>query len=57
MGADGLSPLQVRVLAALVGFEPRFTLTGVGALVGAHLGHRSTRDLDLFWHGAAVLPT
>lgn len=28
-----------------------WTLTGGGALVGYHLGHRDTRDLDLFWHG------
>jgi predicted nucleotidyltransferase component of viral defense system len=26
-------------------------LTGGAALAGFHLGHRTTRDLDLFWHG------
>jgi hypothetical protein len=32
--------------------EPPWTLTGGGALVGFHLHHRRTRDLDLFWRGA-----
>lgn len=45
-----LSDLQSRVLVILADVEPRWTLTGGGALVGFHLGHRTTRDLDLFWH-------
>ena len=46
-----LSALQTQVLAALAGIEPPWTLTGGGALVGFHTKHRTTRDLDLFWHG------
>ncbi|MBI4881183.1 MAG: nucleotidyl transferase AbiEii/AbiGii toxin family protein [Planctomycetes bacterium] len=47
----GLSPLQRRILAVLSGIEPAWTLSGGGALCGYHLMHRTTRDLDLFWHG------
>jgi hypothetical protein len=50
-----LTPLQERVLAVLAPMSPRWTLTGGGALAGFHLGHRTTRDLDLFWHGRAEL--
>lgn len=46
-----LSELQARVLKLLAGIEPAWTLTGGAALAGFHLGHRTTRDLDLFWHG------
>lgn len=46
-----LSGLQARILAALAGIDPPWTLTGGAALAGFHLGHRATRDLDLFWHG------
>ncbi len=46
-----LSELQLRVLATLAGIDPPWTLTGGAALAGFHLGHRTTRDLDLFWHG------
>lgn len=46
-----LSDLQSRVLIVLAGIEPPWTLSGGAALVGFHLGHRTTRDLDLFWHG------
>jgi hypothetical protein len=35
--------------------EPRWTLTGGGALAGVYTGHRTTRDLDLFWHGPTLL--
>lgn len=35
----------------------RWTLTGGGALAGVHLGHRETRDLDLFWRDRAELGT
>jgi len=51
----GLTPLQERVLTSLAGLEPPWTLTGGGALVGFHLRHRTTRDLDLFLHGRATL--
>lgn len=46
-----LSELQSQLLAALAGMDPPWTLTGGAALAGFHLGHRTTRDLDLFWHG------
>jgi hypothetical protein len=48
-----LSPLQLRVLRTLAHLE--WTLTGGAALAGYHLGHRTTRDLDLFWMGAREL--
>ena len=51
MASPGLTPLQRRVLELLADAEPRWTLSGGGALVGFHLGHRTTRDLDLFWQG------
>jgi hypothetical protein len=50
-----LTPLQERVLQVLAGIAPPWTLSGGGALVGFHLGHRTTRDLDLFWHGQSKL--
>jgi hypothetical protein len=43
-----LTPLQVALLEAFFRHEDRFYLTGGGALVGYHLGHRETHDLDLF---------
>ena len=52
-----LTPLQRQILAVLRGFDPRWTLTGGGALAGFHLGHRATRDLDLFFHGLSSLDT
>lgn len=52
-----LSVLQRRILDLLAGFDPPWRLTGGAALVGFHLGHRATRDLDLFFHGRAVLDT
>jgi hypothetical protein len=39
----------LRILETLAGVEPRFVLSGGAALAGIHLGHRTTRDLDLFW--------
>lgn len=48
-----LGPLQRRIIELLAGLG--WTLTGGGALVGYHLGHRETRDLDLFWHGLTDL--
>jgi hypothetical protein len=55
MSASGLTALQIRVLETLAGLEPAWTLTGGGALVGFHLRHRTTRDLDLFLHDRATL--
>jgi hypothetical protein len=52
-----LTPLQERVLGLLAEMNPRWTLTGGGALAGVHLGQRATRDLDLFWHGRSELGT
>jgi hypothetical protein len=43
-----LSPLQQEVLAAFFAREHDFFLSGGGALVGYHLRHRETSDLDLF---------
>ena len=55
MPTSRLSNTQVAILRALAGFEPTWTLTGGAALAGFHLGHRTTRDLDLFWQGRASL--
>jgi hypothetical protein len=49
MPGNTLTPLQRRILRTLADLTPRWTLTGGGALAGVHLGHRATRDLDLFW--------
>lgn len=49
-----LTELQARVLAILAPVQPEWTLTGGGALCGFHLQHRTTRDLELFWHGLRV---
>lgn len=43
-----LTRLQAELLTAFFQREQRFYLTGGGALVGYHLGHRETHDLDLF---------
>lgn len=43
-----LTPLQALVLEAFFGAEQEFFLSGGGALVGFHLEHRETTDLDLF---------
>ncbi len=48
-----LSPLQVRLIHLLANLG--WTLTGGAALAGFHLGHRTTRDLDLFWTGTSTL--
>ena len=55
MADDKLTPLQRRILGALAGLNPPWTLTGGGALAGIYLGHRTTRDLDLFWRDRANL--
>ncbi|MCA8970418.1 MAG: nucleotidyl transferase AbiEii/AbiGii toxin family protein [Planctomycetes bacterium] len=39
----------------MAGFDPDWTLTGGAALAGFYLGHRTTRDLDLFWRNRASL--
>lgn len=49
MTKSKLSPLQWRILDLLADLDPPFTLTGGAALAGVYLGHRKTRDLDLFW--------
>ena len=49
MSGSRLTPLQLRILRVVARLEPPWTLTGGGALVGFHLAHRETRDLDLFW--------
>lgn len=55
MSADRLSPVQRAVLASLAHLKPRWTLVGGAALAGFHLGHRETRDLNLFWSELAAL--
>lgn len=45
---DRLTPLQEELLQAFFEQEAGFFLTGGAALVGFHLGHRHTDDLDLF---------
>lgn len=44
----GLSTLQQALLREFFRREHRFVLTGGGALVGFHLHHRTSKDLDLF---------
>lgn len=55
MSGSRLRPLQERILRVLAPVTPPWTLTGGGALAGVHLGHRETRDLDLFWRNRAAL--
>jgi len=43
-----LSDLQTKFLEEFFRHENRFFLSGGAALVGFHLGHRETHDLDLF---------
>ena len=52
---DKLTPLQRRILHVLSRLTPRWTLTGGAALAGVYLGHRATRDLDLFWRSRPAL--
>jgi hypothetical protein len=49
MPASRLTGLQERILRVLGQRVAGWRLAGGGALVGFYLGHRSTRDLDLFW--------
>jgi hypothetical protein len=48
LASSQLSPLQHEFLDVFFRREDRFFLTGGAALVGFHLGHRETHDLDLF---------
>jgi hypothetical protein len=50
-----LTPLQARILEVLARVEPRWTLTGGGAMVGFHARHRLTKDIDLFWRDCSLL--
>lgn len=50
-----LSPLQERVLDVLAGLTPPWTLFGAAALIGFHLGHRTSRDLDLAFRPLVAL--
>lgn len=52
-----LSPLQERVLDELAGMQPEWTLFEAAALIGFHLGHRTTRDLDLAFRPRLELGT
>lgn len=45
---NDLSPLQWKILRAFFTLEKGFFLTGGAALVGFHLHHRTTTDLDVF---------
>jgi hypothetical protein len=55
MNRGSLTDLQCRILSALAGISPPWTLTGGGAIVGFHAPYRATRDLDLFWHGRDLI--
>lgn len=55
MSRGSLTDLQCRILGALAGISPPWTLTGGGAIVGFHAPYRATRDLDLFWHGRDLI--
>lgn len=46
--SQGLSPLQADLVREFFARERRFVLTGGGALVGYHLRHRTSDDIDLF---------
>lgn len=50
-----LTELQAGVLTALAEGDLGWTLTGGGALVATHAVERTTRDLDLFFHGRSEL--
>jgi len=49
-----LDSFQRSVLNAFFRREGRFFLTGGAALAGFHLGHRETKDLDLFTTGDSL---
>ena len=50
-----LTPIQSAALHALRNLQPQPVLTGGAALGGYYLGHRVTRDLDLFFRGRVTL--
>lgn len=54
-GSSKLSALQRELLEAFFERDQQFVLTGGAALAGYYLGHRHTRDLDLFATTAASL--
>jgi len=49
MTGGRLSDLQTRILVLLAELNAPWTLVGGAALAGFHFGHRTTRDLDLFF--------
>ena len=53
-GHGRLTDLQDRLLAEFMRRSDEFHLGGGGALAGFHLGHRTTRDLDLFTAAARL---
>ena len=55
MTGSTLSPLQARLLRLLAVAVPEASLTGGGALAAFYTRHRTTRDLDLFFHGKGGL--
>lgn len=55
MPPSGLTELQSRLLELLADVDPPWTLTGGAALVALHGVERTTRDLDLFFHGRSQL--
>jgi hypothetical protein len=48
LNASSLDNFQREILTAFFEREDRFFLTGGAALAGFYLGHRETKDLDLF---------
>jgi hypothetical protein len=50
----GLTELQSEILQRFFAQRNDFFLTGGAALVGFHLGHRDTHDLDLFTDGGPL---
>jgi len=55
MAEGKLSRLQQQIIAELAHLEPKGVVTGGAALVGFHLAHRTTRDIDLFFRGLSQL--
>lgn len=55
MPPSRLTPLQERVLEVVAAAGGDWTLTGGAALAGFYTGHRTTRDLDLFWRGRSEI--
>lgn len=55
MSARKTTRLQERLIQALARALPEATLTGGSALAAFYLRHRTTRDIDLFFHGKTKL--